>query len=86
MVSRVDDTVLNWMNRDRMKGGELDPIAIERRCCLLVGCLGVACLSLTEWSEWWLICRNLCMPSYIQNRQITNREIPTVTAVTAQLC
>jgi len=28
----------------------------------------------------WLICRNLCMPSYIQNRQVTNREILPMTA------
>ena len=64
------------MNKDRIKDEALDPIAIERGHCLLVDCLRVALACLTEWRERWLICRNLCMPSYIQNRQITNRETP----------
>ena len=44
MVNRSDNTVLNRMNRDRINDRGLDPIAIERRCWLLVGCLGVPLL------------------------------------------
>jgi len=29
MVSRLGDTVINWINRDRTKDEVLDPIAIE---------------------------------------------------------
>ena len=76
MVSLVGDTLLNWMNRDRGNDQVLDQITKDGRCLLLGGCLDGATLYLTEWRERWLICRNLCMPSYIQNRQIMNRETP----------
>jgi len=39
MVNRLDDTVINWTNRDRIKDEVLDQIKIDRRCFLLGGCL-----------------------------------------------
>jgi len=39
MGSRLGDTVINWMNRDRIKGEVLDQITIDGRCVQLGGCL-----------------------------------------------
>jgi len=70
------------MNRDRIKGEVLDQITIDGRCVLLGGCLDGATLPLLSGEKGGLygVCRNLCMPSYTQNRQVTNREILPVTA------
>jgi len=42
MVSHLGNTGINWMNRDRIKGDEVDQITIDGRCVLLGGCLGGA--------------------------------------------
>jgi len=39
MVHCLDDTVINWTNRDRIKDEVLDQITIAGRCFLLGGCL-----------------------------------------------